>query len=92
LHEPGRPSASLSRIRPTDDYRRISKPDSARLVSNFIGPVFPIALTLIYYDQRIRREGFDIEWMMNAAGMTARVTAPAAAPSIDVPESEEGPA
>ena len=24
---------------------------------------------LIYYDQRIQHEGFDIEWMMQAAGM-----------------------
>jgi hypothetical protein len=34
-------------------------------------PVFPIALTLIYYDQRVRHEGFDIEWMMRQAGMVA---------------------
>ncbi|HTX74784.1 MAG TPA: hypothetical protein VMD29_01175 [Terracidiphilus sp.] len=40
-------------------------------VSALLGPVFPIALTLIYYDQRIRKEGFDVEWMMQAAGMTS---------------------
>jgi hypothetical protein len=34
-------------------------------------PVFPIALTLFYYDQRIRQEAFDIERMMEAAGMNA---------------------
>jgi hypothetical protein len=34
-------------------------------------PVFPIALTLFYYDQRIRQEAFDIEQMMEAAGMNA---------------------
>ncbi len=61
------------------------------MVSNFIAPVFPIALILIY-DQRIRRKGFDIEWMINAAGMTVLVTAPAEAPSIDVMESGERPA
>jgi len=32
-------------------------------------PIYPIAITLFYYDQRIRREGFDIERMMEAAGM-----------------------
>jgi hypothetical protein len=25
---------------------------------------------LFYYDQRIRKEGFDIEWMMQQAGLT----------------------
>lgn len=33
-------------------------------------PVYGIALTLLYFDQRIRREGFDIEWMMQQAGMS----------------------
>ena len=40
-------------------------------------PVYGIALTLFYFDQRIRKEGFDIEWMMQQAGMTAQAsTAP----------------
>ena len=34
-----------------------------------------IAITLIYYDQRIRLEGYDIEWMMDAAGMNTPVPA-----------------
>jgi hypothetical protein len=42
---------------------------SAFIASTVIAPIFPIALTLIYYDQRIRLEGFDIERMMQAAGM-----------------------
>ena len=33
------------------------------------GPLYPIAITLFYYDQRIRREGYDIEWMMQRAGL-----------------------
>lgn len=33
-----------------------------------IGPIYAIGLTLFYYDQRIRQEGYDIEWMMQAAG------------------------
>jgi hypothetical protein len=45
--------------------------------STLIGPIFPIALTLFYYDQRMRLEGYDIEKMMEAAGMNASVTTPA---------------
>lgn len=37
--------------------------------SSLIGPIYSIGLTLFYYDQRIRKEGFDIEWMMHAAGL-----------------------
>ncbi|MGH9599528.1 MAG: DUF7544 domain-containing protein [Terracidiphilus sp.] len=36
-----------------------------------IRPVYAIALVLFYYDQRIRQEGFDIEWMMQRAGLVA---------------------
>ncbi|HVN92251.1 MAG TPA: hypothetical protein VMT38_01070 [Terracidiphilus sp.] len=39
------------------------------LTSALIGPIYSTGLTLFYYDQRIRKEGFDIEWMMRAAGM-----------------------
>jgi len=39
-------------------------------------PVSWIALVLFYYDQRIRQEGFDIEWMMQQAGMTQPPLAP----------------
>jgi hypothetical protein len=39
-------------------------------------PIFPITLTLIYYDQRIRREGYDVEKMMESAGLTAPATLP----------------
>jgi hypothetical protein len=38
-------------------------------------PIIGIALTLFYYDQRIRKEGFDIEWMMQRAGLTAFASA-----------------
>lgn len=41
-----------------------------------IQPVSWIALVLFYYDQRIRKEGFDIEWMMERAGMTPAPQAP----------------
>ncbi len=38
-------------------------------VKAFTKPIYGIALTLFYFDQRIRWEGFDIEWMMHQAGM-----------------------
>ena len=40
--------------------------------------LYPIALTLFYYDQRIRREGYDIERLMDSAGLNAPVTLPGA--------------
>jgi hypothetical protein len=41
------------------------------IISVLIGPIYPITLTLFYYDQRIRHEGYDIERMMDDAGMNA---------------------
>jgi hypothetical protein len=50
---------------------------SSFAVQAFTKPVYSIALMLFYYDQRIRNEGFDIEWMMERAGLVAGVaTAP----------------
>lgn len=39
------------------------------LMQALVRPVYGIGLTLFYFDQRIRKEGFDIEWMMRNAGM-----------------------
>jgi hypothetical protein len=41
-------------------------------VNTLIGPIYSTGLTLFYYDQRVRKEGFDLEWMMRSAGMTPR--------------------
>ncbi len=49
----------------------------------FIGPIYAIGLTLFYYDQRIRREGFDIERMMRAAGLAPQSDLPA--PQAELP-------
>lgn len=47
----------------------------------FLGPIGAAGLTLFYFDQRVRKEGFDIEWMMQAAGLeTGTVLAATAAP------------
>lgn len=34
------------------------------ITSSLTIPVYAIGLTLFYYDARIRKEGFDVEWMM----------------------------
>ncbi len=57
-----------------------------RLVMDFVfqallAPVSWIALVLFYYDQRIRKEGFDIEWMMQKAGLVPQPSVGAAASS-----------
>ena len=51
----------------------------AKVATILVGPIYPIAITLIYYDQRIRHEGYDIERMMEAAGMNVSATPPAGA-------------
>jgi hypothetical protein len=52
-------------------------------------PIIGIALTLFYYDQRIRQEGFDIEWMMQRAGMITLAPAqPPPAPPQSLQSSE----
>jgi hypothetical protein len=48
--------------------------------NSFILPIYATGITLFYYDLRVRKEGFDIEWMMQAAGLNASLDA-AAAPS-----------
>ena len=40
------------------------------IVQTLLAPVSWIALVLFYFDQRIRTEGYDIEWMMERAGLT----------------------
>jgi hypothetical protein len=61
-------------------------------VQALVKPVYGIALTLFYYDQRIRNEGFDIEWMMMQAGMVpAPQTAPTPAPWLAATQTESLP-
>lgn len=56
-------------------------------------PVFGIAFLLFYYDQRIRLEGYDIEWLMQRSGLVVPAqTAPgipadASIPLRDVPDN-----
>jgi hypothetical protein len=58
-------------------------------IQALIRPVYGIALVLFYYDQRIRIEGFDIQWMMQQAGM---LPAPGkASPPVSAPQAVEFP-
>jgi uncharacterized membrane protein len=54
-------------------------------MNTFVGPILATGTTLFYYDQRVRKEGYDIEWMMQAAGLTVPDTpsteGPAPSPS-----------
>jgi hypothetical protein len=51
-------------------------------------PIYAIGLTLFYYDARIRKEGFDIEWMMQRA--TPAPPLPTIAPDAPPAESPLG--
>lgn len=55
---------------------------------SLVGPLATIALTLIYYDQRVRKEGFDLQLMMAALqpGSTLPGTQPPAA-AVAAPNS-----
>jgi hypothetical protein len=39
---------------------------SGFVTSSLVGPLLTIAFTLIYYDQRVRKEGFDLQLMMSS--------------------------
>ena len=59
----------------------------------FVGPIYATGLTLFYYDQRVRKEGFDIEWMMQAAGWPASALAPESeSPAVPSNETASDPA
>ena len=62
---------------------------TATIVHALFGPIYPIAITLFYYDQRIRREGYDIEWMMQRAGLV--VPAPPQQEAEPLPVLQQSP-
>lgn len=62
----------------------------AFLTNTFVGPIYATGFTLFYFDQRIRKEGFDIEHMMTAAGMTPVAAALEAQPQFQALGAEQG--
>jgi hypothetical protein len=46
------------------------------LAGTVVGPIGAIALCLFYVDERVRREGFDIEWMMSRIAPAAEAIPP----------------
>ncbi len=52
---------------------------------SLLQPIYGIGLTLFYYDARIRKEGYDVEWMLEHA-------APSETPLVDAPSLEPGAA
>jgi len=51
-------------------WMRVAQQFLAFLTNTFIQPIYATGFTLFYYDQRVRKEGYDIERMMQTAGMT----------------------
>jgi hypothetical protein len=61
------------------------------LIQALTRPIYGIAQMLFYYDQRIRQEAFDIEWMMLRAGLVVPPEPlPAAMPVPGVASSGAG--
>lgn len=58
------------------------------IVIALVGSLYPIATTLIYYDQRIRREGYDIEMMMATAGLSETAAADVKTASVEAAPQE----
>jgi hypothetical protein len=50
------------------------------LGGSITGPITTIALVLVYYDQRVRKEAFDLQLMMEAVGQQSQMQAAATAP------------
>ncbi|WP_109486145.1 hypothetical protein [Occallatibacter savannae] len=64
----------------------------AFVTNTFVGPIYATGFTLFYFDQRIRKEGFDIEHMMTAAGMTPALASVEAQAPLDPMRAEAGSA
>jgi hypothetical protein len=54
---------------------------TAFIGTTLVGPLGMIAFTIAYYDQRVRKEGFDIQFMMQGVQQSAAASASAAGSS-----------
>jgi len=60
-------------------WTQIAVPVCTFLSQSLVGPLMTIALSLVYYDQRVRKEAFDLQLMMSTLDATqGGTTAPAA--------------
>jgi hypothetical protein len=63
----------------------------AFLTNTFVQPIYATGFTLFYYDQRVRKEGYDIERMMHNAGMTPSLPAIESSSSLEeAPPVDQG--
>jgi hypothetical protein len=53
------------------------------LSNTLLKPVYGIGLTLLYFDERIRKEGYDVEWMLEHATQLETVVSPEILPGPD---------
>jgi hypothetical protein len=44
------------------------------IVTTLVGPIAAIGLCLFYFDERVRREGFDIEMLLRGASIPTEPT------------------
>ncbi len=60
-------------------WTQVALPVCTFLSQCLVGPLLTIALSLVYYDQRVRKEAFDLQLMMSTIDSTqGGTTAPAA--------------
>jgi len=68
-------------------WLQVGQSVAAAIAGIVAGPLFMITIALIYYDVRIRKEGFDLESMMNALSHSADTSGNAGAPPPMQPAS-----
>jgi len=69
----------------------------SHVINVLLSPILPIAVTLLYYDLRVRKEGFDLQMMADHLGLPppplapSPVYYPAVAPGAPYPEQPPPP-
>jgi hypothetical protein len=59
-------------------WAQIAMPVAGFLMQSLLSPIMTIALSLVYYDERVRKEAFDLEHMMQQLDGAPGAPAPAA--------------
>jgi len=71
-------------------WMKVAQQVLAFATNTFVQPIYATGFTLFYYDQRIRKEGYDIERMMQTAGMVQFEPPAAPETSESIPAIEPG--